>query len=253
VTLLVEAPAGRHVAQFLRGSDALMESAFVFLEAGLRRGDSVLLIASVPRVEQLFDRLESAKLHPTSLADSGQLALMDSAPIIEQLTEIGGTESARFRSLLGPVLERLRPYGRGTRVYSEVAGELWAFGETQAAIRVEDLWNALAGVHTFSLFCGYTMDTQSEHAYAAPLEELGRTHSDILGSHEDEQFGAALDRASRDLFGIPLTQMAGVSPPDGAARFPSGQRTMLWVKRNLPMSTAHLAERARMYFGADRA
>jgi hypothetical protein len=41
--------------------------------------------------------------------------------------------------------------------------------------------------------------------------------------------------------------MTGVSKEDGA-RFPSGQRTMLWVKRNLPMSTAQLAERARHYF-----
>jgi hypothetical protein len=94
------------------------------------------------------------------------------------------------------------------------------------------------------------MDTHCEHAYAAPLEELGRTHSDILGSPDDEQFGAALDRASRELFGISLTQMAGVARQDATRRFPSGQRTMLWVKRNLPMSTAQLVERARVYFTA---
>jgi hypothetical protein len=127
---------------------------------------------------------------------------------------------------------------------------LWQTGQTDAAIRLEDLWNALAQAYTFSLFCGYTMDTHSEHTYAAPLEELGRTHSDILGSQEDEQFGVALDRASKELFGVSLTQMAGAgaSRTEGARRFPSGQRAMLWVKRNLPMSTAQLAERARFYF-----
>jgi len=41
--------------------------------------------------------------------------------------------------------------------------------------------------------------------------------------------------------------MAGMTNHDGARRFPSGQRTMLWVKRNLPLSTAQLAERARRY------
>jgi len=39
-----------------------------------------------------------------------------------------------------------------------------------------------------------------------------------------------------------------VSKQDGERRFPTGQRTMLWVKRNLPSSTARLAERARHYF-----
>ena len=228
--------------------DVLTESAFVFLEAGLRHGHSLLVIAPTPRVEQLFGRLSSAKFHPQSLLDSGQLALMDSAPIIDQLVSRAST--ARFRGMLSPVLSRLRPFGHGTRIYGEIANVLWEAGETNAAIQLEELWNALARDHSFSLFCGYTMDTQCEQAYARPLEELGRTHSDILSSPEDEQFGAALDRASLELLGMSLTQMANVGRQDGALRFPSGQRTMLWVKRNLPMSTAQLVERARMYLGA---
>jgi hypothetical protein len=250
VTLLVEGPAGRHFAQFHRGIDALTDSAFVFLEAGLRQGNSLLIIAPAPRVDQLFDRLATARFHPKGLSDSGQLAVMDSTTVIDTLSANGRTEAARFRGLLGPVLSQLSPHGRGTRIYGEIASVLWQAGETEAAIRLEDLWNALAEAYTFSLFCGYTMDTQSEHTYSAPLEELGRAHSDILGSPDDEQFGVALDRASRELFGISLTQMAGVARRDATRRFPSGQRTMLWVKRNLPMSTTQLVERARQYFSA---
>ena len=125
---------------------------------------------------------------------------------------------------------------------------LWQDENTEGAIRLEELWNALAGTHQFALYCGFTMDTHSERAYASPLEELGRTHSDILGTPEDERFGAALDRASKEILGISLSEMAGASKLDGARRFPSGQRTMLWVKRHLPMSTTQLAERARVYY-----
>ena len=247
---MVEAPAGRHFAQFHRDAENLTEAAFVFLESGLRHGNSLLIVAPSPRVEQVFDRLAGGKLHPKSLVDSGQLAVMDSTPIIEQLVNNGQTEWARFRGILAPVLSRLAPRGHGTRIYGEIANALWEAGETDAAIRLEELWNALAGAYSFSLFCGFTMDTQCEHSYAAPLEELGRTHSDILGSEEDEQLGAALDRASRDLFGISLTRMAGVTSHEATRRFPSGQRTMLWVKRNLPMSSTQLIERARIYFNA---
>ena len=250
MTLLVEAPAGRHFAQFQRGIDALTDSASVFLEAGLRQGNSLLVVAPAQRVEQLFDRLATSRFHPKGLTDSGQLAVMDSATVIDKLSANGRTEAARFRGLLGPVLSQLGPYGRGTRIYAEIASVLWAAGDTKTAILVEDLWNGLAEAYTFSLFCGYTMDTQCEHTYSAPLEELGRTHSDILSSADDEQFGAALDQASRELFGIALTQMAGVARRDGTRRFPSGQRTMLWVKRNLPLSTTQLVERARQYFSA---
>jgi hypothetical protein len=252
---LVEAPPGRHFAQFHRDAkgedrrrDTLTESALAFVEAGLRRGDSVLVIAAADQRDRLFERLAAGEFRPQSLCDPGQLSVLDAGPITAQFVAGGLPEWVTFRNALAPVLSRLQPSGRGTRVYSEMANALWQAGNTAAAIRVEDFWNILAGTYPFSLYCGYTMDTQSERSYAAPLEELGRTHSDILGTPEDEEFGVALDRASKEIFGISLTQMAGSSKQEDARRFPTGQRTMLWVKRNLPLSTSQLAERARHYF-----
>jgi hypothetical protein len=254
-TLLTDAPTGRHFAQFHRHTEAqdrrrdtLTESAFAFVEAGLERGESVLVIAGADQRDRLFKHLAAGKFPPQSLRDPGQLSVLDAEQITAQLVVAGLPEWATFRNALAPVLSRLHPSGRSTRVYSEMANALWQAGNTAAAIQVEDFWNALAGTYAFSLYCGYTMDTQSEHSYAAPLEELGRTHSDILGTPDDEEFGVALDRASKEIFGISLTQMAGVSKQGETRRFPSGQRTMLWVKRNLPLSTSQLAERARHYF-----
>jgi len=246
--LLAEAPAGRHLAQFHRQAGSLVESAFDFLEAGLRRGESVLIIVEREHLDQLLDRLTANKLHSKALTNSGQLALMDAGKIVDEFLADGLPDWSRFRASLGPVLLRIQPYGRGTRIYSDVAGLLWRTGRTEAAIRIEELWNQLAESYQFALYCGFLMDTQCEEAYNTPLEELGRTHSDILGTPDDEQFGAALDRASKEIFGISLTQMAGVTRQDGARRFPSGQRTMLWVTRNLPMSMSQLAEKARQYF-----
>jgi len=260
VTLLVDAPAGRHFAQFHRDTegqdrrrDTLTESALGFVEAGLQRGDSVLIIAGAAQRDRLFERLVRGKFRPQSLRDPGQLSVLDAGELTAQLVTDGVPGWAPFRNALAPALSRLQPSGRDTRVYSDLANGLWQAGNTAAAVQIEDFWNTLAVTYRFSLYCGYTMDTQSESSYAGPLEELGRTHTDILGTPDDEQFGIALDRASKDIFGISLTQMAGVSRQEGARRFPSGQRTMLWVKRNLPMSTAQLAERARQYFRENRA
>jgi DcmR-like sensory protein len=259
-SLLVDAPAGRHFAQFHRHAegqdrrrDTLTESALAFVEAGLRRGDRVVVIAGADHRDRLFERLGAGEFSPQSLSDPGQLSVLDAGQLMAQLLADGLPEWPLFRNLLAPVLSRLQPSGRDTRVYSELANVLWLEGETVAAIRVEDFWNALGRTYPFSLYCGYTMDTHSEHAYAAPLEELGRTHSDIVGTPEDDKFGMALDRASKEIFGVSLTQMAGISKRDETRRFPSGPRTMLWVKRNLPLSTSQLAERARHYFRDNRA
>lgn len=247
MTLLVDGPAGRHFAQFHRDADALTESAFVFLEAGLLRGSNVLVIARAEQVDGLFERLAASQLEPRALSDSGHLAVLDAAAIIAQFVHGDVADWAGFRTTLGPILTRLHPQDRRIRVYTELANVLWEQGNTQAAIRLEDFWNDIAGAYQFSLYCGFNMDTRSESTYSDPLEELGRTHAEILGTPEDELFGAALDRASKEMFGIALTQMAGLSRQDGTRRFPSGQRTMLWVKRNLPSSTVQLAERARHY------
>ena len=256
----MEAPAGRHFAQFHRETegqdrrrDTLTESAITFVETGLHRGDSVLVISGADHRDRLFERLAAGKFRPQTLRDPRQLSVLDAGEITAPW--LGGDlpEWAPFRNALAPVLSRLQFSGRSTRVYSEITNVLWKAGNTGGAIRVEDFWNALAGTYQFSLYCGFTMDTHSEHSYAGPLEELGRTHSDILGTPEDEEFSVALDRASKEIFGIALTQMAGISKEDETRRFPSGQRTMLWVKRNLPLSTPQLAERARHYFRDSRA
>src|SRR5882762_5299147 len=89
--LLVEAPTGRHFAQFHRetGSqdrrrDTLTESALAFVEAGLRRGDSVLVIARVDQRDRLFERLASGKFRRQSLRDPAQLSVLDAGEITAQ-------------------------------------------------------------------------------------------------------------------------------------------------------------------------
>ena len=55
-SFLTEAPAGRHCAQFHRDPNTLTESAYAFLEAGVRRGQSVLVIASRDHADELLNR-----------------------------------------------------------------------------------------------------------------------------------------------------------------------------------------------------
>ena len=248
MTLLVEAPVGRHFAQFHRHGNDLFDAVHTFLDAGLRRDQSVLVIAAPEQLDGLLDGLTRSKFHVKALTNSGQLSVVDATQLVEQCTPNGLPNWTRFRGALLPMLTRLEPFGRGTRVYSGMSGVLWQEGNVDAAIRVEEMWNTLAVSIPFSLYCCYAMDTHSEQSYAGPLEEVGRTHSEILGTPDDERFGVALDRASKEIFGISLTQMAGVTRQDGARPFPTGQRTMLWVMRNLPMSTSQLVERARHYY-----
>lgn len=249
--LLIEAPVNRHFAQLHRDPQALTDAVTLFLETGLRRGNSVVVIATREHRDLFLARMRQNELDPDLFRRAGQLEIHDAQECLDTFMRNGMPDWEAFRQTMGSVFERVRAFGRGTtRAYGEMVNVLWQEGKQDAAIRLEEYWNELARLYPFSLFCSYMLDVHHDHAYNGPLEEIGRCHSDMIGTAEDERFRVALDAASRDVFGVPLSQMVGFSRHnhEGELRFPSGQRTMLWVKRNLPSAAAAVLERARRYY-----
>jgi hypothetical protein len=249
--LLIEAPVNRHFAQLHRDPQSHTDAVTLYLETGLRRGNSVVVIATPEHVDAFLARMRETGTDSGTFINSGQYEVHDARATLALFMRNGMPNWEDFRDVAGSVFERIRAFGRGTtRAYGEMVNVLWEEGQPEAAIRLEEYWNELARLYPFSLFCSYLLDVHHDHAYNGPLEEIGRTHSDIIGTAEDERFRVALDAASRDVFGVPLSQMVGFSRHhhEGEQRFPSGQRSMLWVKRNLPSAAGAVLERARRYY-----
>lgn len=249
--LLIEAPVDRHFAQLHRDPQALTDAVALYLQTGLRRGNGVVVIATPQHSDRFLARLREDGLDPNACLKSGQLELHDAELTLRKFMRNDKPDWDDFRRAMGGVFERVRAFGRGTtRAYVEMVDVLWQEGKQEAAIRLEEYCNELQRLYPCSLYCCYSLDVQHDHAYAGPLEEIGRTHTDVLGTAEDERFRVALDCASREVFGVPLSQMVGFARRrnSGEHRFPSGQRTMLWVKRNLPSASAAILERARRYY-----
>ena len=249
--LLIEAPVNRHFAQLHRDPHALTDAVTLYLETGLRRGNGVVVIACPAHMDRFLTQLREHEVDPGQFLKSGQLELHDADLMLSKVMRHDQPDWDEFRRAVGAVFERVRAFGRGTtRAYGEMVNLLWQEGKQEAAIRLEEYWNELARLYPFSMFCSYMLDVHCDHAYSGPLEEIARTHSDILGTPEDERFRKALDAASRDVFGVPVSQMVGFSRHRhrGELRFPAGQRTMLWVKRNLPSISAAILKRARRYY-----
>jgi len=57
---------------------------------------------------------------------------------------------------------------------------LWKQGRTEAAIRLELLWNGLAARFRFALLCGYSMG--NFYKQAALFQEVCRHHTHVLDS-----------------------------------------------------------------------
>lgn len=250
-TLLVDAAAGHHVAQLHRTHQDLAEAVSRFVEAGLRREEGVVVIASTETQRHVWT-LARKGLDLEACRQSGQLAVLDAEATTGNVMRGGMPDWEDFRRTVGGIIEAVQASGRiPTRVYSEMASTLWLRGETHAGVRVEDHWNTLAGLYSFSLFCGYVLDVLNEASYAGPLREIGRTHSHVVATEHDRQLQAALEAASRDVLGVSLSSMLTAGEREdvtGEQRLPLSQRTMLWLRRNMPGAGSKILERARRYY-----
>jgi hypothetical protein len=254
---LVDAPIGRHFAQLCRKSKPLAESVSLFIETGLRRGSSVMVIASSDHIKQFMLRLRQNGLEPDSYRPYGQLSLFNANEMLNQYLYHRTLDWEGFRQSVGSALESVLAFGRSeTRVYGEMVSMLWQQGHTQASIKLDEYWNELARRHPISVFCGYMMDSHLEESYAHPLHEIGRTHSDIIATHEDERFQIALDMAIKETIGISLGELLNLPHKEalpGEDVLPNGQRAVLWIKRYMPGLSAKVLNLARRLYTEESA
>lgn len=249
-TLLVEAPAGRHLAQLHRDSRSLVGSVGLYVAAGLERGAGVVVLATPDHTGPILRYVARAGLDADALRRSGRFIVLDAEATLARILRGGRPVWSEFQRIVGPIIQHLNRFGAaGCRVYGEMVNVLWSRGQFAAAIQLEEYWNALAQTTPFSLFCSYVVDSHDHRCYHTPLADIGRTHSEIITGDDDEAFLQALDRASADVFGAPLSETIAVAREHtpGEHRLPAGQRTMLWIQRTLPTSSADILQRARAY------
>lgn len=250
--LLTEAPAGRHFAQMHKDAYALAEAVGVFVGTGLRRGDAVIIVVPSSHTSLYLQRLKCSDRDLDAWQTSGQLTVLDSQEILGRFMQGDMPVWEEFRAAVGQIIESAKRAGRTTtRVYGEMVSDLWRAGHTAAAIRLEEYWNELARLHQFCLFCGYQVDSLEEKCYTDPLADIGRTHSHILTTQDDERFCAALDAASQDILGIQISRMLtreGCHDHTGEQRLSIGHQTMLWLQKNMPTEMAKVLQRARQIY-----
>ena len=56
---------------------------------------------------------------------------------------------------------------------------LWRAGNSQAAVRLEELWNELAETHPFSLLCAYVMGNFHRASHQADIEQICGAHTHV--------------------------------------------------------------------------
>ena len=174
------------------GRDALVSPSVTYipyrpsnsLTGCLVTGDSAIVVATPRHREALAERLRSLGFNLTIPLNQQRYIPFDAADTLAQLMRDGRPDPPLFNEMMAPVIEDAREAARAGRgrivAFGEMVTLLWAEGKIDAALELEELWNRLAEVYSFSLCCAYPMSGFLGNPHAAPFLKICAQHTHVF-------------------------------------------------------------------------
>ena len=234
-----------HFVHLYREVDELADEVAEYVDAGLRHGEAAVVIATPQHRAAFLARI--------ACSDSSRLRILDAEGTLAKFMANGMPQWNAFHEVVGGLIAELRLRHPAVRAYGEMVDLLWQRGEREAAVRLEEYWNELGRLQTFSLLCAYYMDPLDSQAYDGALECVCKTHTHLIPAHDTARFDQAVKEASGRILDQPLAQillaLAANHRPE--TRMPAGQATLFWLKQNMPRTAEKILSELRA--GASRA
>ncbi len=251
--LLSSPGACDHLVQFYGDERSLAENVALYLKEGADRGDALIVIATSSHRRMFAEILAEAGVDAGELSRKGRMLALDAEETLAKLLPRGEPEWQIFDEIVGGAVRefRLRSGGAGLRAYGEMVDLLWKAGKLSAATKLEGFWNQLLEESRFGLFCAYTVDVLAAATPGPALQEMISTHSHLLPTRSNGELDRAVSRAMTDVLGEktvaalqPIIQGNVVS----RVVLPQGERTVLWLRKNLPPYAGEVLSRARAHY-----
>jgi PAS domain S-box-containing protein len=175
-----------HTVQFYTEDRTLIDGLSRLIGTVLGAGDSAIVIATSLHREALAQRLKARGLDVLAASRQGRYLQFDAAQTLSKFTVDGWPDAALFNKVIGPLLTQAKEASEGpdARVvaFGEMVALLWSQGREEAAIRLEQLWNELAKMHTFSLHCAYPIGSFGREQDTEPFLKICAEHSGVIPS-----------------------------------------------------------------------
>ncbi len=178
-----------HRAKFYDDDEALVEAVATFLAEGLRAGDAGMVVATPAHAGLIRARLEADGL----IGPGAGLPVLFAGAQETLATFMKGDapDRAAFQVSVGGMIaaHAVQAVSGRVRVFGEMVNILWESGYRDAALQLEELWNELQHLESFSLLCGYAVGRFAKEP--AALRAVCRVHSQQDGAG-DADIDAAL-------------------------------------------------------------
>ena len=188
-----------HVVQFYSDDSFLLEGLSRFIGSALGAGDAAIVIATKAHRDELTSRLQGLGLDTARSIKQGRFVSLDAAETLSKFMVDGWPDEARFEEVVGGVLKGVTSAVKGglqprVAAFGEMVALLWADGQGDAAIRLEQLWNDLAKKHSFYLHCAYPMSGFAHSQDGDPILKICAEHSHVIPAESYTELSTEPDR-----------------------------------------------------------
>lgn len=181
----------RHEVVFYSDDRYFLDSLAQFVEPALKAGNAAIVVANQSHRNSVLSRLQAKGMDIAAAAEQGRYTALDSADAVATLMvpAPGGTASAgtpdpaRLLRGFGDLLLAAAKTAKGKhpRVVAcgQIAPLLWAQGNAEAAIQVEQHTTSLVETHGAHILCGYPLDSFQSDIGGSMFERICAEHSAV--------------------------------------------------------------------------
>jgi DNA-binding NarL/FixJ family response regulator len=174
-----------HEVQFYSDDGVFLDSFSRFITAALKSGNAAIVAVTKSHQDGLLQRLREESVDVDGAIQRGTYIWLDAAETLSGIMVNGLPDRIRFfegiRGLIDGASKAAKAEHPRVALCGERVGLLWAEGNTDAAIRLEQLCNDLAKKHDVDILCAYplsgVLSSQDENAFKSICAEHSAVHS----------------------------------------------------------------------------
>jgi hypothetical protein len=181
-----EKAAHRHEFQLYSDDTLLLDSFARFIAVALKSGRAAIVVITESRSDSLVSRLKAQGLDVDAATQQGTYIQLDVNKTFSTFMVNDMPDSARFFRVAGGLIEKAAKAARqqhhGVVVCGEGTSVLWAEGNGDAAIRLEQLWDEVGRTLGVDILCGYALSSfhgkEDEHVFQRICAEHSAVYSE---------------------------------------------------------------------------
>lgn len=175
----------RHEVEFYADDPRFVDGFARFIEAALKAGNTVIVIATDSHHASLRQRLAADGLNVAAEIEQGRYIPLNVTDTLARFIVDDSPDPVLFRKLAADLITEAPRAAKGEHPRVAVCGEgvhtLLAAGNVEATIKLERMWHEVASCYELDILCGYFQSAFSREESISTLERVCAEHSAVHG------------------------------------------------------------------------